>query len=120
MAGHLHLVFSKPPAGVSDEEFNDWYDAHLGEILAVPGFRSARRFRLEGIVNPDVGPSFTYLVVYELEGDPAAALEELAKANLGNAEVYAQQKEVDEGFLPLPAWFGEVLFTSWNCYALET
>jgi hypothetical protein len=84
----------------------------------VPGFRSARRFRLQGVVNPDLGPAYTHLVVYELDGEPDAALEELAQANLGNAERYAELKASDEGFLPLPPWFGDVLFTSWNCHAL--
>ena len=84
----------------------------------MPGFRSARRFRLRGVVNPDLSAPFTHVVVYELDGDPDAALDLLAKANLGNAEVYAAQKETDEGFLPLPAWFGDVLFASWNCYSL--
>ena len=84
----------------------------------MPGFRSARRFRLRGVVNPDLSAPFTHVVVYELDGDPDAALDELAKANLGNAEVYAAAKGSDEGFLPLPAWFGDVLFASWNCYAL--
>ena len=63
---HLHLVFSKPPESVSDEEFNRWYDAHLDEILAVPGFRSAKRFRLEGIVNPEVSPTTIVLDVPSL------------------------------------------------------
>jgi hypothetical protein len=115
---NLHLVFSKPPEGVSDEEFNRWYDAHLLEILAVPGFRAARRFRLEGVVNPDVSPAFRYLVVYELDGDPEAAMAALEQANLGSAELYTELKAGDEGLLPLPPWFGDVLFASWNCYSL--
>jgi len=84
----------------------------------VPGFHSARRFRLEGVVNSDVCPPFTHAVVYELDGDPQAALAELEKANLGSAELYEELKATDEGFLPLPPWFGDVLFTSWNGYAL--
>jgi hypothetical protein len=84
----------------------------------VPGFRSARRFRLRSVVNPDLSAPFTHVVVYELDGDPDAALEELEQANLGNAEIYAELKAADEGFLPLPEWFGDVLFASWNCYAL--
>jgi hypothetical protein len=84
----------------------------------VPGFRAARRFRLRGVVNPELSPAFTHLVVYALDGDPEAALEELEKANLGNAEIYAERKASDEGFLPLPPWFGDVLFASWNCYSL--
>jgi len=118
LGGDLHLVLSRAPDGVSSEEFDAWYDAHLKEILAVPGFRSARRFRLEGVVNPDVGPAFTHLVVYELDGEPRAALRELERAKLGNAEIYAESKARDEGFLPLPPWFGDVLFQSWNCHSL--
>ena len=38
MSRYVHLVFSDPPAGVSDDEFNVWYDEHVQEILAVPGF----------------------------------------------------------------------------------
>jgi hypothetical protein len=119
MAGHLHLVFSRPPAGLSDEEYNAWYDAHLDEILAVPGFRSARRFRLEGVVNADAGPAYTYLVVYHLDGDPKAALAALEQASMGSADRYTELKALDEGTLPLPPWFGDVLFQSWNCYALD-
>ena len=39
MSENLHLVFSKPPETISDEEYNRWYDFHLGEILVVPGLR---------------------------------------------------------------------------------
>jgi hypothetical protein len=34
---YVHLVFSDPPAGVTEDEFNEWYDAHVQEILAVDG-----------------------------------------------------------------------------------
>ena len=118
MSGHLHLVFSRPPDAVSDDEFDSWYDAHLREILAVPGFRSARRFRLQGVVNAGMSPAYTHLVVYELDGDPDVALAELAKANLGSADLYTELKATDAGSLPLPPWFGDVLFASWNGYAL--
>ena len=38
------------PTGSRDEEFNRWYDPHLDEILVVPGFVSAQRYRLEAMV----------------------------------------------------------------------
>ena len=41
MSENLHLVFRKPPEAISDDEYNRWYDFHLGEILVVPGFISA-------------------------------------------------------------------------------
>ena len=118
MAGDLHLVFSTPPEGIGDEEFNAWYDAHLHEILSVPGFRSARRFALRAAVGADEAPPYRYLVVYELDGDPDAALEALEEASMGSAELYTELKTADQGALPLPSWFEDVRFASWNCYAL--
>src|SRR5262245_23890590 len=53
----LLLTLTEPPAGM-EEEFNAWYDTeHLAERLAIPGFRSARRWVL--------GKS--YLATYELD-----------------------------------------------------
>jgi hypothetical protein len=46
-----------------EEEFNAWYeDEHLPERLAIPGFRSARRWVAEG--RPGEGK---YLATYELD-----------------------------------------------------
>ena len=54
---------TEPPAAM-EEEFNAWYDAeHLPERLAIPGFRSARRWVAE--VAPGEGK---YLATYELDG----------------------------------------------------
>jgi hypothetical protein len=45
-----------------EEEFDRWYrEEHLPERLGLPGFRSARRFRLHE------GDSATYLALYELD-----------------------------------------------------
>lgn len=53
----LLLTLTEPPAGM-EEEFNAWYDQeHLPERLAIPGFRSARRW-VRGK---------TYLATYELD-----------------------------------------------------
>ena len=69
-------------------------------------------------MNAKDGP-WTHLAVYEIDGEPADALAELEKAGMGNAARYSELKERDEGFLPLPPWFGDVLFQSWNCLALS-
>jgi len=46
-----------------EEEFNAWYDSeHLAERLAIPGFRSARRWVAD--VAPGAGK---YLATYELD-----------------------------------------------------
>jgi hypothetical protein len=53
----LLLTLTEPPAAM-EEEFNAWYDEeHLPERLAIPGFRSARRWVFER----------TYLATYELD-----------------------------------------------------
>jgi len=53
----LLLTLTEPPPAM-EEEFNAWYDEeHLPERLAIPGFRSARRW-VSGR---------TYLATYELD-----------------------------------------------------
>ena len=48
--GRIQIVFSRRPDGVSEEDWNTWYDAHLHEILAIPGFVSAQRFAIDQLV----------------------------------------------------------------------
>jgi hypothetical protein len=58
----LLLTLTEPPAAM-EEEFNAWYDEeHLAERLAVPGFRSARRWVAD--LAPGAGK---YLATYELD-----------------------------------------------------
>lgn len=119
MAGNLQIVFSYVPDGVTDEEFSEWYDAHLPEILSIPGFASAQRFRLEPVVTDAAEPvSYRYLAMYEIEGDPDKLLEEMAKLKLGNIDSYAERKQVDPSGPALPDWWDRVRFASWNCIAL--
>jgi hypothetical protein len=104
MSENLHLVFSKPPQDISDEAYNEWYDFHLSEILVVPGFKSARRYRLETIKGEWVPSGYRYLSAYELEGSTEEAMAELAK-------------ESSSGRMKLPEWFPQVTFSSFNCYS---
>jgi hypothetical protein len=104
MSENLHLVFSKPPADISDEAYNQWYDSHLSEILVVPGFVSARRYRLQGVKGDWTPAGHQYLSAYELEGEPKEVMAEL-------------DKEVASGRMKLPEWFGRITFASFNCYA---
>jgi hypothetical protein len=102
---NLHLVFNRPPTGLTNEEFNKWAEFHFDEILAVPGWASARRFRLEPDVQPSPPIPFPYMSLYELEGDPHEAVRQLHKAHYD-----------------FPSWFerarGEECFASWNCIAM--
>ena len=100
MPRNLHLVYSSPPPEITDEEFNGWYDPHLDEILVVPGFVSAQRYKLEPAVNTHgLDLPFRYLSLYEMEGDTAKVMEGL------DAEVPNMK---------LPTWFPGATFASWN------
>ncbi len=58
----LLLTMTEPPPQM-EEEFNAWYDdEHLAERLAIPGFRSAKRWIAD--VAPGQGK---YLGTYELD-----------------------------------------------------
>jgi hypothetical protein len=117
LADGLHIVVSEPPDGISDAEFNSWYDAHLGEILSVDGFSAARRFRLEPVVAEGTIPH-RFLCVYETDTDPRAAVAELERAGFGSIDSYLELKDRDTGILPLPPWFERAHFASWNCLPL--
>jgi len=77
------LVMSRPVAG-REEDYNDWYqNIHLAELTALPGFRSARRYRLaRTLVEGDAHP---YLAVYDIETeDIDAVLDRLRSAAAQN------------------------------------
>ena len=112
---HIHLVFSDPPATVSDDDYNTWYDAHVQEILSVDGWESATRYTVEGVVGAGGGPPYRFLSLYELSCPPADAVANLEAANMGSADSYVEKKDADEGKLPLPDWFTAIRFGSWNC-----
>lgn len=61
-----------------EEEFNAWYDQqHLADVLRVPGFVAAQRFKL---AQPESSLPGRYLALYEIETeDPQGALAELMK-----------------------------------------
>ena len=57
-------------------EFEEWYDnRHLQDVVAVPGVRSARRYRLISEITDQVERApWSSLAIYEVDaGDPVAA-----------------------------------------------
>jgi hypothetical protein len=78
------LVYTNPVPG-RDGDFNEWYDnTHVPQILALPMVVSAQRFRLSptGVDGTEAGSlvdstaplAHRYLAVYEVTGDPTAAV----------------------------------------------
>jgi hypothetical protein len=119
MPGDLQIVFSRFPDSVSEDAFNQWYDAHLPEILSIPGFVSAQRYRLDPVVvDDDAAVGYRYLAVYEIEGDPDRLLEEMKTLRLGTRDSYADRKAAGDTGPELPPWWDEVRFASWNCIAM--
>jgi hypothetical protein len=71
------VVLTNPVAG-KEKEYNDWYDnRHIPDVLAVPGFVGAQRFKL--VVNPGEGePPWRYYAVYQMAtDDPKAAIDDV-------------------------------------------
>jgi hypothetical protein len=78
MPNGLMIVESSPASPEQLAEFNAWYDEqHIPEILKVPGFISARRFKSAN------GDSF--IAVYEIEGELADAQAALRAAQQSGA-----------------------------------
>ena len=119
MTGNLQIVFSRFPDEVGEDEFNEWYDAHLPEILSIPGFVSAQRYRLEPVVVDDDAPvSYRYMALYEIEGDLEQLLVEMKRLSLGTRDSYADRKAAGDEGPAQPPWWDEVRFASWNCIAM--
>jgi len=69
-----------------DDEFNEWYEStHVPDVLSIDGFESAQRFkRSTALDRPDVPtPPYEYTVLYEVSGDPVAAIDRLRAAVQG-------------------------------------
>lgn len=72
----IFLALSNATAGADHGEFNQWYDdVHSKEVLALPGVRSARRFKLVSsqIMPDDDAAGRQYLALYEVDVDDWAA-----------------------------------------------
>jgi hypothetical protein len=67
MTKQILVVVSNPTPGHEDE-YNRWYsEQHLADVLRVPGFVAAQRFKLTmDSANSLPGP---YLAIYEMESD---------------------------------------------------
>ena len=65
----LFMPFTEPVSEEDDEEFNRWYqEVHLPEVLDVPGFSAASRYKETGMnMTGRAWPiNFPYLALYEL------------------------------------------------------
>lgn len=82
-----HLFFTLTNSVVGEqEEFNRWYNTeHVPDVLKLPEFLAARRYRLNPAQRePGPGmweqqtPPWEYLCVYEVRGEPAEIHQKVA------------------------------------------
>jgi hypothetical protein len=80
MAKYTFVVLTNAVEG-KDDAFDEWYtNTHLGDVLAVPGFVSAQRFKLTDAQRAKPPHPFRYLALYEIEtNDLQKTLDELGK-----------------------------------------
>jgi hypothetical protein len=81
MAKAVLVVFTNVTSPEHDDEYNDWYDnTHLADVVQVPGFLAATRYRISEAQARGVEPQHRYLSIYEVESDDfPATLEALRK-----------------------------------------
>lgn len=86
MPRYKMLVLSQPKPG-RDAEYNDWYqNRHLAQVVAIPGIRSARRFRLERSLTD--APAAPYAAIYEIETDDIDAVLKELRARAGGPALF--------------------------------
>lgn len=82
MASYRFLVFTNATAGM-EQEFERWYaERHLPDVLDVPGFVAAQRFRLVDGGSGELA-GFRYLAIYEVESDQPEATLAALRARAG-------------------------------------
>jgi hypothetical protein len=71
---YIYLVFANPIPGL-EAEFNDWYSrVHPGDLVQLPGWIGAQRFRIVTTVQPPpstAGYRHGYLMIWDLEASDA-------------------------------------------------
>jgi len=88
MAKYTFVVMSNPTTPAQEAEYNEWYNKiHIPDVLNVPGFVAAQRFKLAEAQFGDGPHTHRYLALYEIETDNAqASLDELKK-RIGTADM---------------------------------
>ena len=69
MAKYIFVVLTNPTTPGQENEYNEWYNGqHIPDVLNVPGFVAAQRFRLADTQMGKNNP-YKYLALYEIETD---------------------------------------------------
>lgn len=89
---YVQLDFVEPAPGVSDADFEAALSREINQVLGLPGWMAAQRFRLAPTpaTSPPPRLAFTrYLVVWETEGTTAQALQDARAAAAKSGQIAA-------------------------------
>jgi hypothetical protein len=87
MPKYSFIVLTNPVAG-KEEEYNRWYNQqHLPDILNLPGFVAAQRFRLAETQFAGDGGAHKYLAIYEIETDDLTSTLNELRTRVGTPEI---------------------------------
>ena len=87
---YVQLDFIEPAPGTSDAEFEAALSREINQVLALPGWMAAQRFRLAPTpaTSPPARLAFTrYLVVWETEGTTAQTIQDERAAAVKSGQV---------------------------------
>ncbi len=89
MSKYTFVVMSNPTTPAQEAEYNEWYNKiHIADVLNVPGFVAAQRFKLADAQFADGKPAHRYLALYEIETDDLrGSFAELQK-RIGTADMF--------------------------------
>ncbi len=101
----LFVVQTNPVPG-GEDDYNEWYtNVHIPDILTVPGFVAAQRFRFGRVQRrPDASYPYSYIALYEIAGDPKEAFAALDEAvpNFSSSPMLAAERAASV-FAPITA-----------------
>ncbi len=81
---HMLVVLSNAREG-QDDQFNAWYtDTHLGDVLGIPGFAAAQRFKLSDAQMGAADLPYRYLAIYEVDADKTQLAADALRASTGS------------------------------------
>ncbi len=88
MAKYTFVVMTNPTAG-KEAEFNKWYNEHhIPDVLNVPGFTCAQRFRLADTqMGGEASKAYKYLALYEIETEDLAGVLKELRSRGGTPEI---------------------------------
>jgi hypothetical protein len=100
MNQYILAVHSNPVPG-KESEYNRWYnEEHLPAVLKVPGFKSARRYRL---TQPEPSAQWQYLAIYEFDAEDPGTVISALKARSGTPDMVISEA-IDMNTVSVTPW----------------